>query len=53
MTPSVTAAEYCRRVLVELDQVINLPGMSVDNRALLELHRIQVQDALHNQGVTA
>lgn len=49
----MSAAEFCRNAIAELDQVINLPGMSVDNRALLELHRIQVQDARHNQGVTA
>ena len=49
----MTAAEFCRRVLIELDFAINLPGMSVDSRALLELHRIQVQNALHTQGVSA
>lgn len=48
----MTAAELCRRQLIELDQAMGLPGMRVDERALLELHRFQVQTALH-QGVSA
>ena len=49
----MTAVEYCRRILVELDQAADLPGMSVDNRAVLYLHQIQVQDTLHALEVSA
>ena len=48
----MTAVEYCRRILTELVQAADLPDMSVDNRAVLYLHQIQVQDALHELEVS-